>query len=366
VKVHGSVESSQDLCTDHGAPSPSARKPFARFSGGVGWGAIVLAVALGVDAASTILDPWAVTRIRNFLVADVGSVGDFAWAGDAFPPGFRQERGPVDKEFIKIAETYAAQTADSVHGGRAWATSLRLAEHLVSGPGRGEAVQSTTSQTYKAIVFDGKGYCADYTQVFNGLAHASHIPVREWGMSFDSFGGNGHAFNEIWDERLKQWVFIDVFNSFYVVSRQTRKPLSVMEFHTALKTEVPSSTIEVKMIDPARFGFAKVNNALKYYRDGIDQFYLWLGNDVFAYDKYPLVKELGQMSRALEQIWTIVNGVHPTFVVPPTQASRTHYEAMQDTATRFFAGAAASFLFGIFGFSLLLRNFVLRRRMKTS
>ena len=35
-------------------------------------------------------------------------------------------------------------------------------------------------------------------------------------MSFDGYGGDGHAFSEIFDTQRQHWIFVDSFYSFYV------------------------------------------------------------------------------------------------------------------------------------------------------
>ena len=76
----------------------------------------------------------------------------------------------------------------------------------------------------------GKGYCADYSQVFTALALSTGIPVREWGLGFEGFG-RGHAFNEVYDSEQRKWVFIDSYHSLYVIDRGSHNPLSTIEFH---------------------------------------------------------------------------------------------------------------------------------------
>ena len=167
---------------------------------------------------------------------------------------------------------------------------LALARAITGGTiTRGNAIQSDTRETFRRITENNEGYCSDFTQVFNGLALAAHLPVREWGLSFDGFSGDGHAFSEIYDPALNKWVFLDTFNSFYVVDPVTQIPLSVLEFREQLESNPTALVGAVRFIDEGAFGMKDAATAIDYYRRGTAQFFLWFGNDVFHYDQNPLV-----------------------------------------------------------------------------
>ena len=171
-----------------------------------------------------------ITQLRNALIRARATHADFAWKPDAIPDGFHQETGTPPPEFLEAAaQVLASIPADAGDLDR----TLALARHLASGPGRGGGIRSSTREAYKEILSESRGYCSDYTQVLNGLAYAAEIPVREWGMSFDDYSGYGHAFSEIYDRSMEQWVLIDSFYSLYFADRASLKPLSALGRHSA-------------------------------------------------------------------------------------------------------------------------------------
>ena len=256
------------------------------------------------------------TRLRNALLANIGSPDDATWHPNSPIEDFLEETveppAEIDKAYYLL----------NVSGSN-FEKSLKIAAHLRQGKKKGGFIMKDTVSAYRLITHEGKGYCADYTQVFNALAHAGNIPVREWGLSFDGFGGRGHAFNEIYDFMLSKWIFIDVFNSFYVKKIDDNVPLSVLEFRNyLLKQEI--GEIDIIPIVPENFGFKKkgtINKeaAFDYYSRGKDEFYLWKGNNVFSYDSNVLIKLLTPISRSLEQLMAIALGIHPEIMILKTE-----------------------------------------------
>ena len=53
------------------------------------------------------------------------------------------------------------------------------------------------------------------------LAGAAGLTAREWGFSFDGFGGHGHALVEVYDRGLSKWVFLDVYNNIQALDAAT-------------------------------------------------------------------------------------------------------------------------------------------------
>ncbi len=256
------------------------------------------------------------TRIRNALLADFGTEADADWPPSNPPAAFRGATRAPTESFVALAERAAADAAAT----RPAEASLpfALAAHLASGPGRGGAVQRDSLTAYYAITEQGRGYCADYSQVYLALGLAAGLEVREWGMSFDGFGGDGHTFNEAFDEGTGRWLFLDAFNSFYVVSRRDGRPMSALEFRRALERGATLQELDVVPISPAKFGFRTPERALEYYRRGIDQFYLWNGNDIFDYESHPVLALLGRYSRIAEQAVALLIGAHPRLLVIET------------------------------------------------
>jgi hypothetical protein len=278
--------------------------------------------------------------VRNSLLASVGSPDDFSWRPDRPPRGFLAEPLAPPPEFQEVAREIRQ---DQGPFESRFQMALAISRHLTRGDHSGGAVQSTTLEAYRKIVEENRGYCSDYTQVFNGIAHAAEIPVREWGMSFEGFSGRGHAFSEIFDDRLDRWIFLDNYNSFYVVDPQTGSPLSVLELRERLRAGA-SPEIRIVPIDPPAFGFRNPERAVRYYRRGADEFFLYQGNNVFSYDEHPLVRLFGPLSRAAEQAVAILAGVHPRIRIYPTETNRPAVRGLRKTRALFLVSAGLGFL----------------------
>jgi hypothetical protein len=279
-------------------------------------GALLLLASLSI-LGYLVRSPFEITRLRNSLLADVGIAEDFGWSPESPPADYAAENEPAPAEFQQIVQALRFDASDETELDRA----LAIARHLTNGDvTTGEAIQSNTLSAYKAITERNRGYCADYTQVFNALNLASGVPVREWGMSFDGFSGDGHAFSEIYDSQLGKWVFIDSFYSFYVVDPITKVPLSVLELRERLKADRETLRAGLVPIDPAAFAFREPRRAIDYYGRGLEQFYLWFGNDVFSYDGNPVVAAAAGFGRPAEQAVAIMIGAHPKIrIVPDAQ-----------------------------------------------
>lgn len=281
-------------------------------------GIVAMVAVLGVLAA-LLTPPIEMTRFRNSLLASVGEPAEFDWTADSPPVGFRQESLPAPTPLHDVAAVSSERDAASA--------MQILVEHLRIRPKRRGPIQSNTLEAYRIIREEGRGYCADYTQVFNGLAHAASLPVREWGMSFDRFSGDGHAFSEVYDHETGRWIFVDPMHGFFVRDRATERPMSVLDFRERLAGEDAFASIEVVPIGNA-FMFDSAREAYDYYRAGADQFYLWFGNDVFSYDNHALVQLLGPVSRPVEQLAAIVTGIHPTIRILPTATNQSEIDAL--------------------------------------
>ena len=260
-------------------------------------------------------------RFRNSLLAGVGTPADFRWVPTNPPPGFRQENSTTPTVIAYAAARIAAQSEPA-------SAALDLVTHLRAKPKRKGPIKSSTVTAYRLITEQGRGYCADYTQAFNGLAYALDLPVREWGMSFDDFSGDGHAFSETWDADRNAWVFIDSFHGFFVRDRASGQAMSVLEFHARLAREDGFATLDVVPIGTA-FRFDSAREAYDYYAKGADRFFLWFGNAVFSYDEHPVIRTLSGVSRSLEQLAAISLGIHPTLKILPTPTNAAAIAALQ-------------------------------------
>lgn len=258
-------------------------------------------------------------RLRNALLAQSGKPSDFTWLPDEHPDSYLQEKLPDTGQFNVISQVIGS---DNVKDKTEFEKSLIIARHLLQvDKAKGGGILKDSYTAYQTIIKEGTGYCADFTQVFNAIAHAESIPVREWGMSFDGFGGWGHAFNEIYDFRLKKWIFIDVFNGFYVRNRRDGQLLSVLEFRDKLINNL-SADLEIVPIKKNRFGFRDALQALQYFDRGKDQFYLYWGNNVNSYESHPLIRLATPISRHLEQITAVAIGIHPKIKIIETKSNK--------------------------------------------
>lgn len=266
------------------------------------------------------------TRIRNSMIASPADRREFEWTPERPPEGFLQETAQPPPDFQQAASTIRISLASSASD---LEVALAFAQHLGEGPGPGGGgIKSSTSVAYQEILTGPRGYCSDYTQVMNGLAYAAGVPVREWGMSFDGYSGNGHAFNEVYDYRLSKWVFIDSFYSFYVLDRSDERPLSSLELRERLVAGEGEEALDVRVISAKQFGFKNAAMALDYYRQGTDQFFLYFGNNVFSYDGHPLVAALTPLSRALEESVGIALGIRPGIRLLRTETNREEIERL--------------------------------------
>lgn len=244
-------------------------------------------------------------KLRNALVFNVITEAEADWPGTAFPASFRQEQTP-----LPLALTGLMQPVMTEHAAKDLEFVLANAQRLnLHHKRKGGAIQANTAHTFNIIAEQQQGYCADYTQVINVLAYAIGVPVREWAIAFDGFGGHGHAFNEIWDDRRQQWIMLDVFNGFYPVRRDDQQPLSVLAFRQLLQQS--PEQIQLQLIPDSAFGFRDEAMAIRYFQRGTDQFYLWWANDQLTQESTAIVRHLAAISIHLSQLAAIVSGQYP-------------------------------------------------------
>tara|TARA_R110001599_G_scaffold353742_2_gene596050 strand:- start:28177 stop:29208 length:1032 start_codon:yes stop_codon:yes gene_type:complete len=298
----------------------------------------------------------ALVGIRNSLIAEIGSDEDFNWTPRNKPESFKQEMSPPPEE-MQQAITEVLRNVDSDTD---FQVALALSRHLSdSGEKKKGGIRTNTADAYRIIRSEGRGYCADYSQVMNGLAYIADIPVREWGMSFDAFTGKGHAFNEIYSERYGKWIFLDSFYSFYVIDPETQIPLSALEFQEYLGSNRPDESVIIVPVVPERFRFGTAERALRYYRKGADQFYLYMGNDVFTDDSDTAFPAAGDVWPALGQSLAIIEGTHPEVRIVPTRTNGPEIAKLFANRNIFFALIAIDFL------ALLLLVLILYKHRST-
>lgn len=325
------------------------------------FGVIVTALALALTTAYFLrfsLTGDNGTRVRNSLVAEIGKPEDFVWSPDHAPQSFMLEHHAVPGNVQSIADRILA-SAPADQKDSELDKALLISRHLVTNKGNGQAIQSDTTTAYEGIM-QGRGYCADFTQVFTALATAMDIPAREWGFGFEGYGA-GHAFNEIYIDDLDKWVFIDSFNSMYFVDSTTRTPLSATEIQDRFEQNPDHPALDVVRISNDKFAFPSDANALHYYALGVNQFYLVWGNDVFSYDDNPVVRLLSTIARPVEVFGAIVLGIHPKIRIAAMPGSQQHLAELFRTRWIFLGlGSAISLLLVL----LTVQSIALWRRLR--
>jgi hypothetical protein len=284
-------------------------------------GCLIILTLLCLDVGRLVLAPTRAAsidavRIRNAMVADLGEPSQTDWTPDTIPANYNWERRPAPDYFAAIVDKVLSHEARQ---GSALDQAILLARHLRATSHHGNPIQANTRETYDKIVSGQGGYCSDYTQAYNALALAARLQVREWGFTWEDMA-NGHAFNEIWDPRLGKWVFIDAFTSFYVVDAASGIPMSALEFRASLLGEPGGGEPRVVPIVPQRFGFKSPEKALDWYRRGVPQMFLLLGNSVFSYDANPIIQMTEPLPRSVEMLAAILLGEHPRFLFVPSIA----------------------------------------------
>lgn len=297
-------------------------------------------------------------RIRNALIFEVGDVEDANWKPEDVPDTFLLERSPVPKSFLTVVKERGSGNASSE-----FAQTIQIAKHLVrSSKLSGSAIQSDIAHTYTEIVENGEGYCSDYTLVLNGLAIAAGIPIREWGMSFDQFSGDGHAFSEVFDRGLDKWVFIDTFYSFFVTGREGT-PLSVLELRGYYQSG-HEDLLNVNIIEPAAFRFPSERYAIEYYRRGIDNVFLIWGNNVFEYEAHWAVQIAAELSRSAEQGVAILFGLQPRIVILRSESNLADIARLYATRLNIVATGILLIIVSVGSCILLLAWFRSRKRRR--
>jgi len=258
-------------------------------------------------------------RLRNAFLIESSVPADFAWDPAHRPRDFRWESGAPSPAFAQRAKAIVGDET------RAFEGSLRIAADLLRNARDRGPIESDLENTYRRITEEGYGYCADFTDVFLALAHAAKIPARQWAFSFDGFGGDGHAFVEVYDQARGGWKMVDVYNNFYPVTADGA-PMSALEFRDVLLSNGP---VRMRRISDGRLGYPIEAKAVDYYRRGVPQWYLWWGNDVFTYDRQPVVGAASMLGRHAEQLAAIAIGSYPHFRVVDPGGNAAAFERMR-------------------------------------
>lgn len=253
-------------------------------------------------------------RLRNAMLLESQVAADLAWTPQSVPASFRRERHPMPEA---IRAGAAAATA-GVTGGDL-ETARALAGHLLSHATRGGRIDAfDVEKTYRTIIDQGTGYCADVVDSFIALSQAAGIFVRPWAFSFDGLGGRGHIVAEIYDRQRARWIMVDVFNNVLALDPRSGEPLGAMEFRVRFLAD--TNSIRFVPIGPWRQEFRHYEKLVEYYGDGIDQWYLWNGNNVVERSDHWLVRAAGHVTEELAELASISLGLSPHII--PVQSAR--------------------------------------------
>ena len=242
--------------------------------------------------------------------------------------------------------------------GSDWERGRLIAAHLVAAAKTGNAARADLAGTYRKILA-GEGYCADFTTTFIAIARAAGLFAREWAFSFDGFGGHGHALVELWSRDQQRWLLLDVFNNWAPLDAASGEPMSAAEFRSRLQGGRQSS-VKVERLGPGRFGFRDEEALWAYYGAGADQWYLWWGNAVYAYDGSLVNRLFSPLSRSLEQLAAVAVGTHPRVMAIASSSNALLRERMLSLRSKLLMAGAAGLLLGL----LLLMQLVSRWRSR--
>ncbi len=156
-----------------------------------------------------------------------------------------------------------------------------LRQNITGGPGLGLA----SDQALYRMLYHSEGVCSDFAQVFNNFCLINDIDVKEWGTTRLPLGQwqNGHSFNEIYCNKLKKWILIDVSKSLFFSKGDI--PLSVMELFTSIdrskavccetfgpKQYLHYASVKDTYLDPRSVPFAITNYCNKIYDSFLNLF----------------------------------------------------------------------------------------------
>lgn len=291
------------------------------------WGSLAVLLLCLLSLGPYLRSSTELVRLRNALLLVDAQSHRFDWTPSAIPADFLQERGPVDPVFVEAAQRLGLANMPSD-----WDKVTAISQHLLSNPQLlGSPIQSNLRDTYRHIINDGTGYCGDFTRVFMAFAITAAIPVRAWAFSLDGFGGHGHIWPEIWNRQLQRWQLVDVYNNFYFQGRDGT-PVSATDFRQAMLT-APQS-IHTALLSPgARPGYAHEEKLWAWYRQGLSEWYMIWGNNVFSYDLALSARNLGRFSRSLEQLEAIALGVYPHVSLMVDESNRDRARALWNVRT---------------------------------
>ena len=99
----------------------------------------------------------------------------------------------------------------------------QIGRFLRSNTKVGPAVSLSAVSTLSEMLYGNGGVCSDFALVFNIFCLLNDIPSREYNSVDKLYNAQyGHAFNEIYDDALKQWIAIDIHKGIYFVDADQR------------------------------------------------------------------------------------------------------------------------------------------------
>lgn len=302
---------------------------------------IAMLLTLAVHLAVLSYPSSEAVRLRNSLLIDAAPITAFDWTPERMPADFKQDATVPSLTFVRAANALSLAQEPSE-----WQRALIIARHLREAMADLGPVFGDLETTYSEIL-RGRGYCGDATDVFLALAKPAGLSARQWGFSVTRYGGKGHAFVEVYDHQMRQWVYLDVFYNYYLVDPNTQRPLSALEVRAALLSD--SFTPQIVPVTPKRAVDFNYGKRLEHFRQGADHWFLWWGNNVVALDEASAVGPLARMfpaviARGAEQFRGVVAGAYPQMRAIESASNRADMEDMHHLRKKllFIAGAGAA------------------------
>jgi hypothetical protein len=235
-----------------------------------------VALVLAAIWLATLVLPYdRAVRVRNAFLLRRGRDEDLVWAPDRVPPDFRVERNAVPPEIARAVDAAAVRALAGD-----WRRALALVTLLVQHAKDEGHARADLATTFREIVA-GRGSCADYVRVYLAAAHHVGLFCRQWGFTFNGYGGHGHVFVEVYDRDRRRWAFLDVHNNVYATAEGSNEPLDALGVRDRLRR---GDSIVFRRAGAGRLGWSDADKLLAYYRRGAEEWYMLWGNDVVTRD----------------------------------------------------------------------------------
>lgn len=282
----------------------------------LGWAAAAVLVLSPLTLAPYLTSSTEVAKLRNAMVFGEAPRTAFDFDPARWPADFLLDQRAPEAYFVAVTQPLELNNLPDD-----WSRALAISRHLLTGQSRltGGAIQAPLQETHRRIVQQGEGYCADFIRVFQAMAATAGMPMRAWAFSFDGYGGHGHIVVEIWNRQQQRWQMLDLFNNVYYRGADGQ-PLSALEVRDGFLRDA-SAMNSLPLVPQARLGFRFEPKLREYYQRGLQEWYLWWGNNPFDYEDAQAVRWLYPVSRPLAQLGGIVQGVQPHAVALVSDAN---------------------------------------------